>query len=132
MSSQSIVLEKQNDRSLHVISLYQYNIYKHRWGDIINCCGKLCELLWNFNNVLHKWGYYCNNLSWVIELINNRVTNDKNYLIGVAHNEFKYIFLKVDITEDGLSKDLLYDYDSEHQILVLLFKKYLFYVKLKG
>ena len=30
----------------------------------------------------------------------SRVTNDRYYLVGAAYNEFRNIFLKVDITDD--------------------------------
>ncbi|CAD8100531.1 unnamed protein product [Paramecium primaurelia] len=66
------------------------------------------------------------------------ITNDKYKIIGVALNEYKNVFLNIDITEEMINFDqiqqieLLHDYNMEQNVLVVSYsKKYLYYLKIK-
>ena len=56
----------------------------------------------------------------------------------MALNEYRNVFLNIDITEEMISLEqiqqieLLYDYNVEHNVLVVSFgKKYMYYLKIK-
>ncbi|CAD8119158.1 unnamed protein product [Paramecium primaurelia] len=123
--NQNIIFNYQNDREIYIYDFNSQKINKIQSFQI--------------NNVLYfqvmKLFFFNENTIGVFYL---EVTSDKYKIIGMALNEYKNVFLNIDITEEMISLEqiqqieLLYDYNQEHNILIVSFgKKYLYYLKIK-
>ncbi|CAD8109475.1 unnamed protein product [Paramecium sonneborni] len=120
-----IIFNYQNDRDIHFYDFNSQKITKIQQFQITNVL---------YFQVMKL--FFLNETTIVVFYL--EITNDKYRIIGMALNEFKNVFLNIDITEEMISIEqiqqieLLYDYHVEQNILVISFgKKYLYYLKIK-
>ncbi|CAD8208042.1 unnamed protein product [Paramecium octaurelia] len=123
--NQNIIFNYQNDREIHFYDSNQQKISKIQSFQITHVLYFQVMKLFFLNDS-------------TIGVFYLEVTNDKYKIIGMALNEYKNVFLNIDITDEMISLEqiqqieLLYDYNPEHNVLLVSFgKKYLYYLKIK-
>ncbi|CAD8116454.1 unnamed protein product [Paramecium sonneborni] len=124
-------------KNYQIIFNYQHDIEIHLYDFNSQQISKIQQF--QVNNVLYFQVmklFFLNENTIVVFYL--EVTNDKYKIIGVALNEFKNVFLNIDITEEMIrieqiqQIELLHDYHVEQNVLVVSFgKKYLYYLKIK-